>query len=241
MGSRPPETKLIGVHLTGDVGESNHLEFPPESGEGRRNRPLKPCCMALELFRRNRIQLLGRVRRPSSGGESWFLLRVTQLKASNLIRVITSRYSSERMNMARASWKTMWCSWRDSRSELESLAGKLMDVRNRNGNGSHGSCTTTSINGWRCRPWNWRRLSRPLSPSISPAVAQLAVVRAHVSGLSDDLHDLACILVASVFTGACAGLGWRCGTMSRNLQRAPVSASILPLMMRRTTWIGGRD
>ncbi len=180
--------ETIGVHLTGDVGD-NYLEICRQAvKEGEST--VEAMLHGIEaVLAGTQSSFSAEYARPSSGGESWFLLRVTQLKASNSI-VLSHLDISERMNMARALEDHVVLLARQQ-MELESLAGKLMDAQEQERKRIARELHDDFNQRLAVLSVELETIEQALSPSISPAVAQLAGVRAHVSGLSDDLHDLA--------------------------------------------------
>jgi PAS domain S-box-containing protein len=122
-------------------------------------------------------------------GQSWYLLRVTQLKGSNSI-VLSHIDISERVHMARALEDHVVLLARQQ-MELESLAGKLLDAQEQERRRIARELHDDFNQRLAVLSVELETMEQALSPSHSPAVAQLAGVRAHVSRLSDDLHDLA--------------------------------------------------
>ncbi len=177
-----------GVHLDGDVGD-NYLEICRQAvKDGESN--LEAILHGIEaVLAGTQSSFSAEYARPSSDGESWFLLRVTQLKDSNSI-VLSHIDISERMNMARALEDHVVLLARQQ-MELESLAGKLMDAQEQERKRIARELHDDFNQRLAALSVELETIEQALSPSISPAVAQLAGVRAHVSRLSDDLHDLA--------------------------------------------------
>ena len=176
------------VHLTGDVGD-NYLENCRQAvKEGEST--VEAMLRGIEaVLAGTQSSFSTEYARPSSGGVHWFLLRVTQLKASNAI-VLSHLDISERVNMARALEDHVVLLARQQ-MEMELLAGKLLDAQEQERRRIARELHDDFNQRLAALSVELETIEQALSPSISPAVEQLAGVRAHVSRLSDDLHDLA--------------------------------------------------
>ncbi len=176
------------LRLVGDVGD-NYLEICRRAvSEGEST--VEPILNGIvAVLAGNRSHFSAEYARRSSDGESWFLLRVTQLKDSSSV-VLSHIDISERVRMARALEDHVALLARQQ-VELESLAERLLKAQEQERRRIARELHDDFNQRLAALSVELETIEKTLSHPLSPITVQLAGIRAHVSRLSDDLHDLA--------------------------------------------------